>query len=305
MKVSLHLFLMLVFALTFAACGDDLPPPPPPPPADTGVDTGRPDTSMDASVDTEVADTSVDTVADANDDAAADASVDAADTALPDTSVDTGEEGQSVLFVGNSYTFYNDLPVMVQQIAAASGLAIEIDDATIGGAQLMTHWTGDTRNRVMTGGYDFVVMQGQSVEPVLARAGFLMHAELFADAIHEAGSEGVWFATWARQAGHEIYSATSLTPETMSEGLLSGYREAAAFHDDLLADIGTVWTEALETEPEAELFDADGSHPAPEGTLLAACGITRALIGGPPTLPAEIPLGIDRALAERLCALTP
>ena len=295
-----HLTIRIALAALLVSCSDPVAPPPPP-----VTDSGTRDASGDAAEDT-AEDTSADASADASEDTASeDTSADTSADASEDTSEDTAPAGPRVLFVGNSYTFYNDLPRVVQAIAAASGLALDVDAAAIGGAQLMTHWESDSRNRVMTGGYDYVVMQGQSVEPVLARAGFLMHAELFADAIDAAGSEGVWFATWARREGHEIYSATSLTPETMAAGLLSGYREAAAHHDDILADVGSAWTMALATVPEAELFDLDGSHPAPAGTLLAACVITRALISGPPTLPEALPGGIDRGVAERLCAIGP
>ena len=48
----------------------------------------------------------------------------------------------SVLFVGNSYTFYNDLPRMVRQMSldAAQPRPLDVRDVTFGGASLEAHW---------------------------------------------------------------------------------------------------------------------------------------------------------------------
>ena len=48
-------------------------------------------------------------------------------------------EPLSVLFVGNSYTFVNDVPALVGNLSAAAGLPIRHAQATPGGASLFQH----------------------------------------------------------------------------------------------------------------------------------------------------------------------
>ena len=51
------------------------------------------------------------------------------------------QQTKEVLFLGNSYTFYNDLPNMVKQIALSFGDTLHYDQNTPGGATLQMHST--------------------------------------------------------------------------------------------------------------------------------------------------------------------
>ena len=72
----------------------------------------------------------------------------------------------SVLFVGNSYTYYNDMPQMVAQIAAgdpAGGFTIDAKSATIGGKTLAVLWKDANIQKTFTSQkWDDVVLQEQS-----------------------------------------------------------------------------------------------------------------------------------------------
>ena len=51
------------------------------------------------------------------------------------------QQTKEVLFVGNSYTYVNDLPNMVKQIALSFGDTLIYDQNTPGGATLQMHST--------------------------------------------------------------------------------------------------------------------------------------------------------------------
>lgn len=75
-----------------------------------------------------------------------------------------------VLFVGNSYTVYNDLPELFVALAASGGKVVYQDSSTSNAYNLLMH--GDTEDRIGTrtvgkiGDYsqewDYVVLQEQS-----------------------------------------------------------------------------------------------------------------------------------------------
>src|SRR5262245_40381733 len=78
-----------------------------------------------------------------------------------------------VLFLGNRYTGVNNLPQFVHDVALSSGDKLIFNSNTPGGYQLINHSQDVTsQNKIMTGGWDYVVIQGQSQEPVVQNSQF-------------------------------------------------------------------------------------------------------------------------------------
>jgi hypothetical protein len=212
-----------------------------------------------------------------------------------------------VLFIGNSYTYVNDLPATVRALGAATpGAAVEVESVTEGGARLETHWdsTG-ARDRLAEGGWDAVVLQGQSLEPIYSGEDFIFMGMLFAGAARDVGTRPLWYATWARRAGDPIYAELGTDPPMLSEGLEARYRYIADTYGGFVARVGAAWQIALAELPGVDLFDADGSHPSPAGTLLTACVMLQAITDRAPRVPDPAPLGIAHDTAEALCAIAP
>jgi Domain of unknown function (DUF4886) len=215
--------------------------------------------------------------------ASADASVDAMAEAAPP---DAGPATIRVLFVGNSYTFVNDLPGEVSKLAAAAaGPALQTSSVASGGATLKVHYeSSGAVAEIKKASWDVVVLQGQSVEPVYDPTTFGTYAQLLAQEVKQAGAALVFFETWARQAGHEVYnySWSGGTPKAMQAGLRKAYGSVAAALGGQVAPVGDAWEATLAAYPQLPLFDADGSHPAPQGTYLAACVFYAVLTGHSP-----------------------
>lgn len=204
-----------------------------------------------------------------------------------------------VLFIGNSYTYVNDLPALVVRLAAegarrGSGPTITVDSVTVGGATLASHWAQNTAPaRVMGGGWSAVVLQGQSVEPALDPASFRTYAVRFGELAAGAGARPVLYATWPRRAGDAVYAEpwSGGSPEAFNARLDEAYASAAAAVGGVTAHVGNAWMAALRARPSVDLYDPDGSHPSPAGTWLAGCVMYRALTGR------DAPEGLDGAVA--------
>lgn len=214
------------------------------------------------------------------------------DTAAPPTPL-------RVLFIGNSYTYVNDLPALVVRLAAEGaregiGPTITVDSVTVGGATLRDHWTQDNAPaRVRAGGWSAVVLQGQSVEPALNAASFRTYAVRFGELAVSVQARPVFYVTWPRRAGDMVYaqSWSGGSPEAFNARLDEGYSSAATAVGGVTAQVGSAWMAALRAHPTVNLYDPDGSHPSPAGTWLAGCVIYRALTG------LDAPAGLDGALA--------
>ena len=79
------------------------------------------------------------------------------------------QQKKEVLFIGNSYTFVNDLPTLVEQIALTFGDTLIHDSSTPGGATFSMHSTNSaTLSKISQEPWDYVVLQAQSQEASLS-----------------------------------------------------------------------------------------------------------------------------------------
>lgn len=248
---------------------------------------------VDAAVDV-VPDAAAVLVMDARADSAADAAADA-------------ESGRTlrVLFVGNSYTYVNDLPAMLTTLAARSrpAVTLAVESVTVGGATLQSHWesTG-AQGRLREARWDAVVLQGQSVEPLWQPTVFGAYADRFGALATTVRARALWFATWARREGDGIYAEpfTGGTTAAMTARLESGYAMAQTRNGGALVRVGEAWRRALAARPALALHSDDGSHPSVAGTYLAACVFYGALVGGELSADSDVAAGVSAADAAAL-----
>ncbi len=152
------------------------------------------------------------------------------------------------------------------------------------------------------GGWNAMVLQGQSVEPLLSPTDFQTYVRRFIDLAGTSGTRTILYATWARRSGDSVFaqSWSGGTPMAMAQGLDRSCRTAVAGTTARVAPVGLAWQAALASDPVAPLFDPDGSHPSLGGSYLAACVIYHRLTGVELPSAAALPQGLDRALAETL-----
>ena len=191
----------------------------------------------------------------------------------PTRSCSEDPECTRVLFIGNSYTFVNDLPGTFASLAKAGGHRVETDVEAEGGWMLSDHAQSKaTRDKIKASEWDFVVLQEQSQapasEPVRVNQTYPAARKLVAQ-IREAGAEPVFFVTWAHQTGWPENGLNSY--ESMQRQINTGYLTIARELDARLSPVGYAWFAAREENPQASLWQADGSHPSLQGTYLAAC----------------------------------
>ena len=201
-------------------------------------------------------------------------------------SLDNPEPAQ-VLFVGNSYFYYNDSLhnhvnrlVQAQNIDLAERLAYK--SATIGGASLSHH---DVVAHLETGRlgldtpFDLVILQGGSGEPLREsrRRVFSETARQLSAVIRETGAEVALYMTPAYSNVHARYDPA------MIDKISSLYIDVANEIGALVIPVGLAFEEAYKRRPEMVLHKFfDGSHPELEGTYLAACVVFATLYGQSP-----------------------
>lgn len=187
-----------------------------------------------------------------------------------------------VLFIGNSLTFYNDLPEMVRYLGehAVPPLPMDVDSITVPGATLKRHWEkGEALKSIREGGWSCVVLQGQSLEAVTDQEGFFAHVRLFDAEIRKGGAKTLLYMTWALQKAPQD-----------QQRLTDAYHKIGGEIGARVVPVGVARESLLKLRPEAPIYTQDGKHPSPQGTYLAAC-LFHAILSGqsPKGLPVEIP----------------
>ncbi len=236
----------------------------------------------------------------------------AADTSTTGTTTTTAAESTStgspepaptrVLFIGNSYTFVNDLPAMIEAVADGAGHPLLTSMIAVGGATLADHVANPEVTTTLAEGWDVVVVQGQSVEPITQPDVFVQGAVDLA-AMVEIGTPDaafVLYETWARRAGDPVLDELGMDAAQMQQALTAGYADAATASMGTVAPVGQTWALALMQAPQIDLFAADGSHPSPAGTYLASCVFFRAIAGNDAAAIDTVVEGIEAADADAL-----
>lgn len=188
---------------------------------------------------------------------------------------------KKVLFIGNSYTYVNDLPKMLADVALSVGDTLIYDSNTPGGWGLSEHSANaTTMSKIALGTWDYVVLQDQSQRPsfpiVQVEKEVFPYAKRLDSLINVSNTcgETVFYMTWGRKNG-DASNCASFPPLCTYAGMDSllqlRYRMMADSNKAILSPVGAVWKRLRTTSPTLELYSADESHPSVAGTYAAAC----------------------------------
>jgi hypothetical protein len=178
-----------------------------------------------------------------------------------------------VLFLGNSYTYANDLPATFARLARAGGHEVEVTMVAGGGETLAEHASSaESLAKLGSQSWDFVVLQEQSETPASsAGARYYMYpaARELASRARAARATPIFFMTPAHRDG--ISGSATPSYETMQLAIDQSYLAIASELGAPVAPVGFTWFVVRRDHPEIDLWQADGSHPSTAGTYLAAC----------------------------------
>ena len=173
-----------------------------------------------------------------------------------------------ILMLGNSFTFFCDMPRTLAQLLGA-----EVEHHTRGGAHLAEQLNPETEMgaRTLTAlreqRWDYVVLQEYSTGPLVSPERFRQSVRALCALIRENGAVPVLYATWAFKKGGKKLADSGYGYDAMFRGLYEAYHAAGEENGVPVADVGLGFSEA---GPEAELYASDDYHPSHQGARLAA-----------------------------------
>jgi hypothetical protein len=171
-----------------------------------------------------------------------------------------GQPTLRVLMIGDSLTYYNDLPGLVQQLSSGEAKPIYVEQVTTPNTSLKMHWNvGPAKSRIQDGHWDEVILQDFSRTAVTDPDECREYFRLFNDLIVRSGAKTMIFENWTWRDKPDEYDA-----------LYATYAQIRDETHASLAPIGEAWRICRSAHPEIELF-IDDRHPTDAGTYLTAC----------------------------------
>lgn len=186
-----------------------------------------------------------------------------------------------VLFFGNSYTYVNNLPQLIYDVALSKGDTLLYDSNCPGGQTFNGHFTDPTTVTKLTSQpWDHVVLQAQSQEPSFPPAQVASQTLPYAIKLdsmikhYNPCAETVFFETWGRKNGDASncpFYAPLCTYLGMQNRLRASYKLFADSTHGVFSPVGEAFKKSIALNPSLELYSLDQSHPSLEGSYLAAC----------------------------------
>lgn len=200
-----------------------------------------------------------------------------------------GRTIRRVLFLGNSYTYVNNMPQLVANMASAMGDSLIFDSYTPGGYTLDQHGQDPIAlGKIMLGNWDYLVLQEQSQLP--GDPGYFSNelwglCELFR--AHNPCGRLMYYMTWGRKNGDATNCANfpnMCTYIGMDTTIRQNYINMAVNTRGDVSPVGATWRYIRQHSPTIELYQTDESHPSEAGSYLAACSFYTTIFKRNPAL---------------------
>ena len=166
-----------------------------------------------------------------------------------------------ILFVGNSHTYFNDMPHwFAGMMEHGTGIQTEADMLAYSGRNLHWHRTEyfSLRYQLLYGHYNWCIIQ-QVAHPFPPR--------------EETTEDATWIVDLCRQLHVKTGIVTSWSEKRnpgIQDEMNMFYRNLSKKTDSILIPIGEAWQDVRMKHPEIELYWQDGAHASPTGDYLTA-----------------------------------
>lgn len=186
----------------------------------------------------------------------------------------TDDTEMSVLFLGNSFTGYNNMPGMFSFLSDKAGKGTYVDYVIKYGAS-MREVIGDSivYKKFRERKWDAIVIQSDyDIAYTYKRSQIIQSLLAFRDSVSDMNEDAdIYLASvWAPVDGYITDANDTLTYEEFQDMLTEGTDYTANALEFHIVPAGYVWS-ALRNETIDYKYDDDGYHPGIAGSYIYAC----------------------------------
>ena len=178
----------------------------------------------------------------------------------------------NVLFIGNSFTYYNDMIRTFEDISKANGFDVHSDQIAYGGYSLIQYINEKDKNdelitKINSRRWDYVVLQDHSRKALDNLDELYEAVKELAVLIRDQGGEPLLYSTWSYREGSAILRNTELSYDALYDVIRDGYSEVGKKLDIEVVDIGKIFKSL---HRQVNLLTEDDLHPNLLGSYIIA-----------------------------------
>ena len=183
------------------------------------------------------------------------------------TSIGYAQETGSILFVGNSLTYYNQLPTLVEKAAAQQGFSITTEMIAKPNYAIIDHLNdGEVQKLLAAQEFDYVIVQQGPSSQAEGREMLINDGQKLKQLCDKNGAELCFFMVWP-----------SLNYYSSFSGVIKSHQMAAVSNDAILIPVGEIWKKHFDETKDYSYYGPDGFHPSLKGSKVAADVIIETL----------------------------
>ena len=213
----------------------------------------------------------------------------------------TWAQPMRVLFIGNSYTHYNNMPKIFHDLASSKNINVDVHMSAKSSHTFQMHSErADLYQDIQREKWDYVILQGFSRELACdykkIDTTIVPYVKRITDSIYRQNpcTTILLYDTWGYVNGFPEDSL-NINFQLMSDRIHQGYLYLSQLFDIPLVPVGKVWETVKENNPEINLYQEDLQHPSKYGSYLAACSFYTAIFKQNPSTGFTDGLSPDKA----------
>ncbi|HEY3403733.1 MAG TPA: SGNH/GDSL hydrolase family protein [Ohtaekwangia sp.] len=177
------------------------------------------------------------------------------------------EKNIHILFVGNSLTYANNLPLLVEEAAKGRGIKVTTEMLAYPNYALEDHWNDGVLQKKITGKkFQYVIVQQGPSSQADGRTMLLDYGQRIKNLCDKHNTKLVFFMVWPSRANSYTF-----------DGVISNYTEAATKTGALLCPVGKIWKTHFEKTNDYSYYGPDEFHPSTAGSKVAADAIVEVV----------------------------
>lgn len=178
------------------------------------------------------------------------------------------EKRMSILFIGNSLTYTNDLPALVRTEAKMRGIKFNTKMLAFANYAIEDHWNdGKVQKLIASKEFDYIILQQGPSSQAAGRDMLIESGKAFSALCNTNQTRLCFFMVWPSLKYYQTF-----------DGVIQNYRDAANVNNALLLPVGEFWKNHFDSTGDFSYYSADRFHPSMKGSKIAAKVIVDQLL---------------------------
>lgn len=167
---------------------------------------------------------------------------------------------QKILFIGNSLTYANDLPLILEEIGNNYNKKISTEMICYPNYAIVDHLEeGTVQVKIATESYDYVIIQQGPSSQEEGRNMLIHSGEVLSTLCKKHNTKLGYYMVWPSKRHYFTF-----------DKVIKNHTEAAKMNQALLFPVGKYWKEYNTLKTNTSLYDKDLFHPSKAGSFFAA-----------------------------------